>query len=225
MKYKVVKYIKYLLRSQSNLYLHSPFVYNFYCNVIQQQKKLSIQANRKQKNFRSEDNQNNEILFIDFIKKNYPFLGSTDAFSEKIDALLFRLICHYNQDEFIVINDPAEKCIMLQVPCVEQNERAFTQKEIPFSTIMDKKDTIKGLLINISTNGNQLIPLIDSILAKAEPSSIIVLANIYENREATDLWEKLQSNGRVSLTLDLFEAGVVFFTPMIKRKQHFVLKF
>lgn len=219
MKYKVIQYIKYLLKSQSNLYLHSPFVYNFFCEVIQQTKKL-------QKYFRSEDRQNTQILFIDYIKKNYPLSGIADAlFSEKIHTLILRLICYYKLDEFIIIKGFDEKCTMLNIASRQQNEGAVTQKDVPLSTIMDKEYKMKGLLMSISTNANQLIPLIESILAKSEPSSIIVLANIYENREATDLWEKIQSDNRVSLTLDLFEAGVVFFTPMLKRKQHFVLKF
>ncbi|MDW7691614.1 class I SAM-dependent methyltransferase [Flammeovirgaceae bacterium SG7u.111] len=61
-------------------------------------------------------------------------------------------------------------------------------------------------------------------LEKAHEDSVFVFDDIYWSEEMAKVWEEIKSHAAVTLSLDLFEVGIVFFRKK-QPKQHFVLKF
>ncbi|MCW3084681.1 MAG: SAM-dependent methyltransferase [Bacteroidetes bacterium] len=61
-------------------------------------------------------------------------------------------------------------------------------------------------------------------LEKATGSSVFIFDDIYWSKGMTEAWESIKAHPEVSITLDLFQMGIVFFrTGQVK--QHFVLKY
>lgn len=55
--------------------------------------------------------------------------------------------------------------------------------------------------------------------------SVVVFDDIHWSEEMEEAWEKIKSDSRVTLTIDLFFIGIVFFKPDFKEKQHFTIRF
>jgi len=69
------------------------------------------------------------------------------------------------------------------------------------------------------------IPTLDYFthcLVKANEKSIFIFDDIHWSVEMEEAWQEIQKNTSVTLSLDLFYLGIVFFQPGIE-KQHFVL--
>lgn len=64
----------------------------------------------------------------------------------------------------------------------------------------------------------------ESILPKLHHQSIVVIDDIHWSREMNKAWKELIKHPQVSLSVDLFEGGLLFFNPELK-KEHYVLNF
>jgi predicted O-methyltransferase YrrM len=65
---------------------------------------------------------------------------------------------------------------------------------------------------------HQLIPVITN-------ESILVFDDIHWSREMEEAWEEIKNDSSVTVTIDLFFLGIVFFRKEFKEKQHFVIRF
>lgn len=63
------------------------------------------------------------------------------------------------------------------------------------------------------------------ILTKSNESSIIILDDIHWSKEMERAWQEVQMHPLVTLTIDLFFIGIVFFRKEFKVKQHFSIRF
>jgi predicted O-methyltransferase YrrM len=64
----------------------------------------------------------------------------------------------------------------------------------------------------------------EQLLTKISESSVLVFDDIYWSFEMMEAWRIIKNHPRVTLSLDLFDAGLVFFRPH-QTKQHYTLKF
>lgn len=55
--------------------------------------------------------------------------------------------------------------------------------------------------------------------------SIVIFDDIHWSQEMEDAWDAIQQDPRVTLSLDFFFIGVVFFRPENRIKQHFSIRF
>jgi predicted O-methyltransferase YrrM len=58
----------------------------------------------------------------------------------------------------------------------------------------------------------------EAILAKTHARSIIVIDDLHWSKGMNDAWQQIVAHPRVSLTLDLFDAGLVFLNPELKKE-------
>jgi hypothetical protein len=56
------------------------------------------------------------------------------------------------------------------------------------------------------------------------PNSVLVLDDIHWSTEMENAWKKIKQHKRVTLAIDIFDAGLVFFRPLLS-KQHYTLSF
>lgn len=61
-------------------------------------------------------------------------------------------------------------------------------------------------------------------LEKANENSVFIIDDIYWSKGMTEAWEAIKAHPKVTVTLDLFQLGIVFFRT-VQAKQHFVLKY
>ena len=61
-------------------------------------------------------------------------------------------------------------------------------------------------------------------LQNATENSVFIFDDIYWSDEMMQAWNEIQANGKVTVTIDLFFMGLVFFKRG-QAKQHFVIRF
>lgn len=65
----------------------------------------------------------------------------------------------------------------------------------------------------------------DLLLPKCTPNTILIFDDIYWSEEMKRAWSIIKNHERVSLTLDLFNFGLVFFRAENKEKEHFTIRY
>ena len=65
----------------------------------------------------------------------------------------------------------------------------------------------------------------DLFLTKKEEESIFIFDDIHWSKEMEEAWNTIQAHPDVTLTIDLFFIGLVFFKNDFKVKQHFTIRF
>ena len=65
----------------------------------------------------------------------------------------------------------------------------------------------------------------ETCLAKAHEHSVFVFDDIYWSVEMQQAWQEIKNHPTVTLTIDLFQVGLVFFRKENFEKQHFKLRF
>jgi predicted O-methyltransferase YrrM len=63
------------------------------------------------------------------------------------------------------------------------------------------------------------------LLEKSNENSIFVFDDIHWSKEMEEAWKEIQSHTAVTLTIDLFFIGIVFFRKEQKVQQHFTVRF
>lgn len=65
----------------------------------------------------------------------------------------------------------------------------------------------------------------EQALVKTGEYSVIIFDDIHWSSEMELAWEKIKEHPRVTLTIDLFFLGYVFFRPEFRERQHFTIRF
>jgi len=73
-------------------------------------------------------------------------------------------------------------------------------------------------------NGTKLLQYFDVILPKLNSNSIVVVDDIRWSEDMEEAWREMKANKQVSISIDLFRCGVLFFRQGIA-KQHFLLRY
>lgn len=64
-----------------------------------------------------------------------------------------------------------------------------------------------------------------NLLKKSSGTSVFVFDDIHWSSGMEEAWKQIQEHDSVTLTIDLFFIGLVFFNPDFKVKQHFAIRF
>lgn len=96
-------------------------------------------------------------------------------------------------------------------------------------------DTLPGVLSQIKivdlafVDGNhRQVPTLqyfDQILKKSNEHTILIFDDIHWSEEMEEAWKEIQQHPSVTLSIDLFFIGLVFFKKDFKAKQHFTIRF
>ncbi|MBC8033699.1 MAG: class I SAM-dependent methyltransferase [Chitinophagaceae bacterium] len=63
------------------------------------------------------------------------------------------------------------------------------------------------------------------LVQRVNHRSILIFDDIHWSREMEEAWEEIRKHPSVTLTIDLFFIGIVFFKPEIRQVQHFTIRF
>ena len=65
---------------------------------------------------------------------------------------------------------------------------------------------------------------VELIAKKKHDNTLVIIDDIHWSKEMHDAWMKISANPEVTLSLDLYQCGIIFFNPEFT-KQHFILQF
>jgi predicted O-methyltransferase YrrM len=256
----VLKYINYQLTAYTEHDLHSPFLYNFYIELINN--KLPFADFEELNNIRKQLLANNTIIKIsDFgagskkIKSNNRSIHQIAKYGiaqKKQAEFLYRLLNKFTPNTIIELGTSIG-LTSLYLAKASHKSTIYTIEGCPnlyqLSSNLFQKQGIK----NIKTiNGNfnsefpkliSQLPSLDFLyidgnhayeptmsyfkmaLAKKNANSIFIFDDIHWSKDMQKAWKEICEHPDVTISLDLFYFGIVFFRTENKNKEHFVLKF
>ena len=216
---RLIKYSKYWLTGANSKGhgIHSPFVFQFVIDVL-----------------------NDERFFYAF--ENIEANVNADVNNEKYNRVLFRIINYYQPKNLLVI-DEIIGITTSYMALANTNARAYcyfseVKKSLKAREVISKCMAYNCNFIKDLTDANQfdlvyidaqntaqLTETLERILSLLHQQSILIINNIHSTEEIETIWHNLQTNTAVTLTIDLFELGLVFFRPENKVAQHFTIRF
>lgn len=178
-------------------------------------------------------------------------LAKKSAISPKYGQLLYRLIKYYQPDTMLELGTSLGISTMYQsiaapkskMICIEGCASTADKAQGNFDKLR-----LKNIKLNIGNFDNTLSPVLKKIDKldyvyfdgnhRKEPTiryfeqclplmhndSILIVGDIYWSRGMEQAWDYIKKHNRVSITIDLFFLGIVFFKKELS-KQNFIIKF
>lgn len=91
--------------------------------------------------------------------------------------------------------------------------------------VNDKIKEIDLLFVDGNHRKKATLEYFDLFLKKVTEHSIFIFDDIHWSKEMEGAWKLIQEYDSVTLTIDLFFIGIVFFSKDFKVKQHFTIRF
>lgn len=89
---------------------------------------------------------------------------------------------------------------------------------------LQKIDKLDFVLIDGNHRKEPTLDYFEQILPKLHPNSIVLVDDIHWSKGMLEAWNAMKANSRVSISIDLFRAGILLFKEDIA-KDDFTLKF
>jgi predicted O-methyltransferase YrrM len=105
---------------------------------------------------------------------------------------------------------------------IELIEGSF-QKTLPAWT--DKIENVDLLFVDGNHRKDATLEYFDFFKKKSNSRSVFIFDDIHWSEEMEEAWKLIQQHPSVTLTIDLFFIGLVFFSADFKVKQDFIIRF
>lgn len=93
-----------------------------------------------------------------------------------------------------------------------------------FSEYLDNtSEKFDLIFIDGDHNGPRTLGYFHSLLKNVHNNSVIIFDDIYWSRDMTEAWQKISAHEEVTVSIDTFQWGLVFFRKE-QRKEHFVIR-
>jgi hypothetical protein len=187
--------------------MHSPFVYDFIVNVLNDDRMFYA--------FNEVENKRNGL-----IKANVA-LDEQLLIPPKNGQLLFKIINYYQFQNIVSIGDN-RSIASLYIAAANHNLNIVQVAAGKGFEEIHQLATIDFIFINsfiIEPN------YLNQLFEFANNNSFIIINNIYTDKNAATLWNDAQKHALTKSTIDLFSIGIVLFNNNFKVKQHFKVRF
>jgi len=94
-----------------------------------------------------------------------------------------------------------------------------------FSNLVNSLESIDLAFIDGNHKKLPTLSYFEQLLTKSNLDSIFIFDDIHWSAEMEEAWEQIKNHPSVTLSIDLFFIGLVFFKKDFKVKQHFSLRF
>jgi predicted O-methyltransferase YrrM len=91
-------------------------------------------------------------------------------------------------------------------------------------TVLSKMQTLDLVFFDGNHRYQPTMNYFNLCLEKVNENSVFIFDDIHWSDEMTKVWEEIKNHKDVTVTIDLFSVGLVFFRTQ-QAKQHFILKF
>lgn len=184
-------------------------------------------------------------------KKSVQTILFSAAKPPKYGQLLFRLVDHFQPDTilelgtslgissaYMAVANSKSKLITIE-GCEEIADiakQSFKQLELKnveqvvgnfdqvLPDVLKKMDSLDFVFFDGNHRKEPTLNYFRQCLEKATEKSIFIFDDIYWSPEMTEAWEEIKKHNKVTVTLDLFYMGIVFFRKE-QVKEHFRIRY
>ncbi len=253
------RYLHYWLHAIDEHSLHSPFVFNFYTQIVKPDKQLPVF--REIETYRKEKLIDNHIVKVSDlgassavqsgITRKVGSIARHSLSTAKFSRFLFRLASHLQPATIIELGTSlgintlylSAYHTACRVVTFEGCNASIAQAQSLFSRwgknnidlvsgnidntlpeYLSQNITIDMAYIDANHRYTPTLNYFNELLGHITPESVLVLDDIHWSCEMENAWQQIKQHESVTLTIDLFDAGLVFFKPMYT-KQHYILSY
>ena len=198
--FKIKVYFNYRLRAVNAHGLHSPFLFDFYNDVIAAKKEFY------------------------FFKQFRALISAYTKFISEADALfLFRWVTFYKPNSVFVASENFPASLALAVP---SNQKILSVSSLcHFSN--QELNIFEGLGVSLSEGHLEDLIYLEEIDAFTKDIILnykcVIIRKPHQNELKDNIWKELCSLKDISISIDLFQFGILLVDKKIS-KQHFVVK-
>ena len=246
--------LRYLVQAQTKIRLHSPFVFAFYRDVLDDRRQFyafpKIQTEHKSLLQSAERIQTTDFGTGESGKtRSVSSIARHAAASPRLGRLLFRIV-EYFGPEYILELGTSVGIGTRYLAAPKRHKQLITLEGDPAVAAIARKgladypnvELIEGPFNNTLEGALQKIPRLDflwldgdhsyeatvrnfeSCLQKAHEDSCLAIDDIYWSRDMTRAWEAIKQHPSVRLSIDLNRFGMVFLRTANREKEHFTLR-
>lgn len=252
--FQLKHFLLYQWHSQTKYYIHSPFVYQFYLNVLEGDVSKELQplinlrrqlaANDTRIDIKDLGTGKDKTIAISAIENSI-------AVRHKYGQVLYRLVRYFSPTHVIELGtsigiSSAYMALAAPQAAVFTLEGAHTladaarqnHQQLGISNVAvikgNFKDTLPALLGNtgkvglVFFDGNHTeqatMQYFEWCIAKADEDSIFVFDDIYWSEGMNAAWQCIKQDQRITLTIDVYQFGICFFKKG-KTKEDFILRY
>ena len=198
--FKIKVYFNYRLNAVNAHGLHSPFLFDFYNEVIAAKKEFY------------------------FFKQFRGLLSAYTKFISEADALfLYRWVAFYKPNSVFVASENFPASLALAVP---SNQKILSVSSLcHFSN--EELNIFEGLGVSLSEDYHADLIYLEEIDVFTKDIILnykcVIVTKPHQNKPKDDIWKELCSLKDISISIDLFQFGILLVDKKIS-KQHFVVK-
>ncbi len=253
--FRIGKYLEYQYRAKTKYYLHPPFVYQFYLNVLEGGNDDNIRLIHL---LRQKLKRESTVLQLDdYGTGNFSSIKVSDlenrvAISEKYGKLLFRLVRYFKPENilelgtsigisstYMALANPDAKIISLEgsaelLQSAKQNHSLLGIKNIELIP-GNFSETLSFILKNypfpnfVFFDGNHrkdaTLKYFQQCAKYSNENSIFIFDDIYWSEGMSEAWYEIKKHPQITLTIDVFQFGICFFRKVKLAKENFVLRY
>ena len=244
-------YLDYWLKAKGSHALHSPFLFNLYNNAF---KPASTSLISEIESLRSGLLKNEERIDVVDFKTGRTQLRTVEnvartSLSKPKFSNFLRLLCDELEIKTVLETGTSLGINALYLSQGKHVEKVVSIEGSDIIYQLAKKTTAD--FPNIQLRSGNIYELFESNLVQHEPELVfldadhrksavdfcldkinqhcpeikcIVIHDIYWSKDMADVWQEIIQNEYYSLTIDIFQAGIIFPNVQME-KQHFTLRF
>lgn len=179
-------------------------------------------------------------------------IAKNAAKSKKLGQLLHRIVRYYQpatmlelgtslgvSSAYMALGNPAAKLVTGEGSTAVAAQATANFKQLGLAGVQlvpgNFDETLPGMLRKLGTvglaflDGNHRLEPTLHYFQQLQPYltaySIVIVDDIHWSEGMEQAWEQIKENPAVTLTIDLFFVGLVFFRKDFKVKQHFVVRY
>lgn len=206
MFFQAVQYFIFLFHSKNQHGVHSPFVYRFITRCLY----TKVNAN--------------SIAEFKKIQKQV-LLGkriNNANYSLKKATILMQL-CQYFKPTAILEIEPSTDFTTSIVQASTTSARITPLENFTETAQIAQNQSYDLILFGGNCSKEEAIASFENCLLGTHNKTVFVIQAIYKNNERVALWEFIKAHPKVTVTVDVFECGIVFFRKE-QEKEHFKIR-
>ncbi len=253
MWYQIKSYLSFLLKSSNQHGVHSPFVYDLITKCFYDKKNYSDYQKLKEIRTELYHNQSSiEITDFGagsrvFKSNNRKVsdIAKNAGIPFKRQKLLYRITAYFKPQTVLEIGTSlglgttalafANKIITVEgcpntakVSEAIFSKNKFSNIQLEVATFEDyfkNNLSLKYDLVYVDGNHNKkkTLEYFENLLDRIYDDTVIIFDDIYWSKEMTEAWNQIIKNSKVTVSIDTFYWGFVFFRKE-QQKQHFTIR-
>ena len=248
-------FLHYQWRAKTKYYLHSPFVYQFYLNVLEGSDDEQLRRIHLLRKELCHDNSKVQIKDLGTggaTTKTISAIESKVAVRNKYGHLLYRLVSYFKPENilelgtsiglssiYLAVGNKSATVTSIEgsgslIEVAKRNYAAIdinniTNLEGDFDEVLPRFLKTQPQLGLVFFDGNHkkeaTLRYFQLCIEKANPETIFIFDDIYWSLEMIEAWMEIKNHPQITLALDVFQFGICFFRKEKLAKEEFVLRY